>query len=257
MKAMIFAAGLGTRLRPLTNNKPKALVTINGISLLEITIRRLLLFGYNEIIINTHHFASQIILLLKQKNNFGANIQISDETDLLLNTGGGLKKAAWFLGATSNENGRDGSDKTEPFLLCNVDVLNTVNLDQLRAYHKQQNALVTLAVRNRSTSRYLLFDETQQLCGWKNNKTQEEKVARVATHKTPLAFSGIQLINPQIFDLIKQTGAFSIIDTYLDLAAQHKIVAYQHDKDIWLDVGKHDALAKAKELLPLIELATP
>ncbi|MGB1243748.1 MAG: sugar phosphate nucleotidyltransferase, partial [Chitinophagales bacterium] len=167
MKAMIFAAGLGTRLRPLTNDKPKALVEVNGKPLLEIVILQLKRYGFRDIVVNVHYFAKQIIRFLEAKNNFGIHIQISDESDLLLETGGGLQKAKHFL-----------CSDDEPFLVHNVDILSDINLKALYQSHLEGSPLATLVVRNRKTSRYLLFDETNRLCGWKNVKTGEVRMMR-------------------------------------------------------------------------------
>jgi len=238
MKAMIFAAGLGTRLAPLTNDRPKAMVEVSGKPLLEICIRRLIQYGFTDIIVNVHHFAESITSFLQRQNNFGINIQISDETGQLLETGGGLKKAAWFL------------NDQAPFLVCNVDILTDLDLQKLYDTHCNSWALATLATRQRDTSRYLLFDEENTLVGWKNVKTGETKFpVPTKASFTPRAFSGIHVINPAIFKKIKQEGKFSIIKTYLDLVPHHTLKAYPHDEDLWLDVGKPESLAKAEEML--------
>jgi len=240
MQAMILAAGLGTRLRPLTNYKPKALVEIDGVPLLEITIRRLMKYGFDDIIINVHHFAEQIIRFLKQKDNFGIKISISDEQDKILETGGGLKYARTFF-------------NDAPFLLCNTDIVTNIDLKKLYDYHLEKSALVTLATRHRSTSRYLIFDDMQQLCGWQNIKTGEVKMSRAKAGQLELrAFSGIHIINPQIFDLMTRTDKFSIIDTYLSLAKDQLISSYPHDEDIWMDVGKPEELKAAEKVIASI-----
>lgn len=236
MKAMIFAAGLGTRLKPLTNSKPKALVEINGIPLLQIVISNLKKHGFNDIIINVHHFAGQIKEFLRENNNFNVNINISDESEKLLNTGGGLKKARHFF-----------DDK--PFLVHNVDIISDLNLKDLYNYHLSKNAIATLAVRNRKTSRYFLFDKNMALCGWKNFKTNETKLTKTPASKLySLAFSGIQVINPEIFSLIQQEGAFSITDVYINLANSHYIAAYIHDDTLWMDMGKPENIAEAEKI---------
>ncbi|MGB1243187.1 MAG: nucleotidyltransferase family protein [Chitinophagales bacterium] len=243
MKAMIFAAGLGTRLRPLTNHKPKALVEVNGTPLLEIVIQRLKQQGFNNIVVNVHYFAKQIIRFLEAKNNFGIQISISDETDLLLETGGGLLKTRSFFEETKNE----------PFLVHNVDILSDIDLAALYQSHLQNNPLATLVVRNRKTSRYLLFDEANQMYGWKNVKTGEVRVMREISASLPpkaLAFSGIHVISPTIFQYMpKEENAFSIIETYLQAAKTQKIMAYPSDNSNWLDVGKPESLAQAEELI--------
>ena len=234
---MLFAAGLGTRLRPLTNDRPKALVEIHGKTLLQYAVEHLLQYGINTIVVNIHHFGEKVLEVLEQYNNFGANIIISDERDMLLETGGGLKKAAPLLQGNS------------PFIVYNVDVLSNVNLHQMLAHHQQQEALATLATRTRESSRYLLFDKQQQLCGWTNTKTQAIKMVRTVESTTAYAFSGIHIIEPTLLDLITQEGKFSITTTYLELAAAHKIIAYPHDDDYWFDVGKPERLQAAQTFL--------
>ena len=235
MTAMIFAAGLGTRLRPLTDKCPKALVKINGTPLLEIVIKKLRSHGFTKIIINIHHFGEQIIHFLEANNNFDLQIEISDERNLLLETGGALKKAAPLL-----------SD--EPFLVCNADILTNMNLKAFYDFHCQSNALATLAVRKRATSRYLQFDNKNILSGWRNIKTEEVKVARQTEIIYDWAFSGIHVISPEIFNFMPPKDKFSIIDVYLKAAQEHEIIAYPHDEDIWLDVGKPEAVKQAANL---------
>lgn len=238
MKAMIFAAGLGTRLAPFTKDMPKAMVEVNGVPLLEICIRRLIKYGFTDIIVNVHHFADSIIRFLKEKNNFGINIAISDERDALLETGGGLKKAAWFF------------DDGQPFLVCNVDIITDINLAKLYEFHLNSWAIASLATRTRETSRYLLFDDENTLQGWKNVKTDELRLpSNSVAELHPFAFSGIQVLNPAIFDVMREDGKFSIIETYLNLVPNHSLKAYPHDGDMWLDVGKPESLAKASQLL--------
>lgn len=242
MKAMILAAGKGTRLRPLTDSKPKALVEINQVPLLEIVIKRLKSYGFNEIIINVHHFAESIIEFLNKKKNFDIKIAISNETDLLLDTGGGLKKTSWFF----NDN--------MPFLVHNVDVLSDINLKQLYEAHIQSEALATLAVRKKKSSRYLLFDNNNKLCGWKNIKENKIKLVkspdiRTETNLNPSVFCGVSVIDPSLFDLITEQGVFSIIDVYIRLAANNNIVAFNHDGSFWMDVGKKENLKVAGEKL--------
>ncbi|MCD4745965.1 MAG: nucleotidyltransferase family protein [Bacteroidales bacterium] len=237
MKAMIFAAGLGTRLHPLTDNKPKALIKLNGVSLLEIIIKKLISAGFIEIIINVHHFAEQIIDFLKIKNNFGIKISISDESDILLDTGGALKKASRFF--------NDGKD----FLVHNVDVLSDIDLNNFYNTHIKSEALTSVAVKSRHTSRYFLFNNRNMLCGWKNNKTNEIKIVRKGENKlNPLAFSGIHVINPKIFDLITEQGKFSIVDVYLRLASTHNIIGYIHNNSFWMDLGKKENLLEAEKI---------
>lgn len=237
MKAMIFAAGLGTRLQPLTNDRPKALVEVNGKTLLEITINRLKKYCFNEILINVHHFADLVIEYLKQHDNFGVDIVVSDEREMLLDTGGGLKKAAWFF------------DKN-PFLVHNVDVLSDIDLQNLYIHHLESKALATLAIRERNTQRYLLFNNDNTLCGWENIKTGEKKLPLNTTEPlNRFAFSGIQVIDPALFSLIIQEGKFSIIDVYLELIKTQTIKGYNHTQGKWLDVGKPESLLKAGDLI--------
>ena len=238
MKAMILAAGLGTRLKPLTDNKPKALVEIKNTPLLQIVLTKLKDYGFDEVIINVHHFADKIIDYLESKNNFGIHIQISDERDLLLDTGGGLKKASWFF--------NDG----KPFLVYNVDVLSDIDLHKLYRTHLLTNSFVTLAVRNRESQRYFLFNKENILCGWKNIKTGETKITRQSESQLkPLANSGIQIIDPRIFNLMPDEKVFSIIDLYLKLAPYYKISTFIHDENYWLDLGKKENLTEAEKLL--------
>jgi mannose-1-phosphate guanylyltransferase len=245
MKAMILAAGLGTRLRPLTDSRPKALVEVGQMPLLEIVIRRLKYFGFTDIIINVHHFAEQIIHFLERNDRFGIRIEISDERNQLLDTGGGLKKAMHFF------------DDDQPFLLCNTDILSNIDLHTFYEAHLQSpGALATLAVRRRESSRYFIFNEQQMLHGWVNVNTGEMIAARhQGRHFQLQAFSGFHIISPMIFRLMPSNNVFSIIDIYLDAAAHHPIMAYAHDDDFLLDVGKVNALKEAEELVKKLNLA--
>ncbi|PTN06797.1 nucleotidyltransferase family protein [Mangrovibacterium marinum] len=238
MKAMLFAAGLGTRLKPLTDNKPKALVEIGGITLLERCINQLKENGIRDIVINIHHFGDQIKDFLKQHQNFGLSIAISDERDALLDTGGAILKAKpWLTGS-------------EPILLINVDILTNLNFKALLDDHLRNKALATLVVRRRSTSRYLLFKE-QILVGWENKKSGEIKVSRPGeiAEAEEFAFSGIHLIQPQLLDKITESGKFAIIDLYLRLARQHTIRAFVDSSSVWMDLGKISELSQAEELV--------
>ncbi len=235
MRAMILAAGLGTRLGPLTNDRPKALVEVAGHTLLEITLRRLASFGIREVIVNVHHFADMVVDYLQRNNNFGMRVEISRE-EILLDTGGGLKKAAWFF----LENGN-----TEPFILHNVDVISTIDLDRMVRAHSEKQALATLAVQERETSRHLLFDPDLQLCGRQSGQ-QPADFVRPAKEITPLAFSGVHVISPRLLPMMTEHGAFSIIDSYLRLAGQgEKISAFRTDKYYWRDLGKPENVAQA------------
>jgi len=232
---MIFAAGTGTRLKPLTDNIPKALIEVHNTPLLEHVINHLINAGVTDIIINVHYLAEQIIDFLKIKNNFGINICISDESDLLLDTGGGLLKASHFF------------NKTEDFIIYNVDILSDINLNDMLTYHINNKSLATLAVRNRETNRYFLFNTNLQLCGWKNIQTGYLiKTVEKDKDLIPLAFSGIHIVNAKIFDLIKETGMFSMTSAYLRLAKKNKITGYRHDSSQWFDIGKIETLKEAE-----------
>lgn len=238
MKAMVLAAGLGTRLGPLTDDRPKALVEINGRTLLEITLTRLRAFSVSEVIVNVHHFADMILEYLAEKQNFGIRIEISHENELL-DTGGGLRKAAWFF----LEDGRD-----EPFLLHNVDVLSNIDLAQMVRFHDEHHALATLAVQDRPSSRYLLFDQQELLCGRRFEREQRAELARAVEPFEALAFCGIHVISPRLLGMMTRTGAFSIIETYLHLAARgEKIAAFRADGAYWRDLGTLDHLKQASE----------
>ncbi len=237
MKAIIFAAGLGTRLKPLTNNCPKALVNLNGKPLLWHSIMRLKLVGVTDITVNVHHFADAVISYLKTED-FGVTIHISDERDFLLDTGGGIMKARPFL------------DGNEPFIACNVDIISSVELNKVIEFHNEKKPLATLVVRMRETSRYLMFDETMQLSGWKNISSGEEIVSNARfQHSKPFAFSGIQVVSPALFDLITEEGKFSITPLYLRLAQQNAILGYNDNSDFWLDLGKPGQIEIAEKYL--------
>lgn len=240
MKAMIFAAGLGTRLKPLTDTMPKALVPIVGKPLLEHVILKLKSSGFDEIIVNVHHFADMIIDFLQRNNNFGIRIEISDEREQLLDTGGGIKRAAWFL--------NDGN----PFLVYNVDILSNINLGALYQSHSETNSFATLVVSERNTFRYLLFDERNELQGWINEKTGETKPCDFEdiSKYQKLAFSGIQILSPDIFDSMKNyPDKFPIMDFYLSNANTKKITGYVPAAYNMIDVGKLDVLGQAEEFV--------
>jgi len=237
MKAMILAAGLGTRLRPLTNDRPKALVEVSGRTLLEITIQRLASFGVRDFIINVHHFADTVSDYLAQKRNFGFRIEISRE-DVLLDTGGGLKKASWFF--------LDGPND-DPLILHNVDVISTIDLSRMLQSHAENHALATLAVQDRDTSRYLLFDERSELCGRQAGRDGTADMVRPATKIQALAFSGVHVISPRLLPMISEEGVFSIITTYLRLAGQkEKIQAFGADEYYWRDLGKPESIVQVE-----------
>jgi mannose-1-phosphate guanylyltransferase len=242
MRAMVLAAGLGTRLRPLTNDRPKALVEIGGRTLLELTLTRLAAFGVREVIINVHHFADLVIQYLKTHNNFGLQVEISRE-ELLLDTGGGLKKASWFFL-------QDPNRLHEPFILHNVDVVSTIDFRRMLDFHNENHTLATLAVQERESSRYLLFDEKGELCGRRIGRDQEPELVRSSPNLRALAFSGIHMISPRLLTNITEEGVFSIIATYLRLAGQgEKILAFPANEYYWRDLGKRDDLRQAEQEL--------
>lgn len=238
MKAMILAAGLGTRLRPLTDNKPKALVELEGRTLLEITLERLRSFGVSEVIVNVHHFADLVVEYLRANANFGLRIEVSRE-DLLLDTGGGLKRAAWFFLEGQSD---------EPFLLHNVDIVSAINLEEMAEAHKNSAALATLAVQERSSSRQLLFDRQGRLCGRRAGREAADEIARSAENPEPLAFAGIHVISPRLLKKMTEDGVFSIIGTYLRLAREGEAIrAFRADQYYWRDLGKPEDLRQAEQ----------
>jgi NDP-sugar pyrophosphorylase family protein len=240
MKAMVLAAGLGTRLRPITDNRPKALVEIAGRTLLEITLSRLYAFGIREVIINVHHFADMILEYLKTKDDFGMRIEFSRE-EVLLETGGGLKKAAHFFLEHS-------SQLEEPFVLHNVDVISTIDLRRMVQFHTENQALATLAMQDRETARYLLFDKQLHLCGRQSGRDRKTELVRPSQMAQPLAFSGIHVISPRLFALMNEEGVFSIITSYLRLAAQgEKILAFRADEYYWRDLGTPENVMQAAQ----------
>ena len=257
--AMIFAAGLGTRLYPLTANKPKALVEYNGKTLLEHTLIKIIDTGIDNIVINVHHFGEQIIDFFNQ-NHFNVNINISDEREKLLDTAGGLKHAEQFF------------KEYDQILLYNVDVITDMDLKKFinfsfikeerkkdRTEEKEKKSpsnfegmdgeagrgslypLATLAVQNRQTSRYFLFEEPElRLCGWKNISTEEKIICYEVEKYSPLAFSGIHIVNKKIFELIPKNEKLSFTTLYLELAKNYHIQGYLHDEDTWKDLGKRE-----------------
>ena len=235
---MILAAGRGTRLQALTENTPKALIRAGSMSLLERLIIKLKVQGVTRIVINVHHHAGQIKSFLEEKSYFDIPISISDESDELLETGGGILKAAALL------------EGDAPFIVHNVDILSDIDLRKVYQAHIDADALATLAVKNRETSRYLLFDHEMKMQGWENRKTGEKIIPGDVTHDlTPLAFSGIHVMSPEILKLFTESGKFSIIDTYLRLCKDQLIKAYRHDQGLWIDAGKPEGLELANMLL--------
>jgi NDP-sugar pyrophosphorylase family protein len=272
MKAMVLAAGLGTRLRPLTNDRPKALVEVPSRSgpprtMLDLTLARLRQHSITEVILNTHHHADMIEAYLAANQNFGMNITLSREQELL-DTGGGLKQASWFfLNDTHGKNevrtlqrnsgvphpsrllrrvGEHDPTPDHPFLLHNVDILSTIDLDAMLHHHIEQNALATLATQHRNTSRYLLFDQQGQLCGRQSGLSGQPEFAREVSNPEPRAFAGIHILSPRIFSKITEQGAFSIIPTYLRLASEgERIQSFNADPYQWRDLGTPASIAAA------------
>ncbi|MBS1753732.1 MAG: NTP transferase domain-containing protein [Ferruginibacter sp.] len=236
MKAMIFAAGLGTRFKPWTDKHPKALALVNGKSLLQRNVEYLQQYNITDVVVNVHHFSDQVIDAIKKNNGWGSHISISDETDEVLETGGGLLKAKNLL---QNE---------EPFITLNADFLTNLNINSLLAFHKNKQALISFGITNRKTSRNFLFDEDDRLCGWRNNATGQEKITVPKNNLKEMSYSCVVVFNPQIFQLIPQRGKFSLVDTYLSLAADHPIYGFDHTGDKLVDVGKPESVAVAEQL---------
>lgn len=238
MKAMIFAAGLGTRFKPWTNEHPKALALVNGKSLLQRNVEYLQQFGIKEVIVNVHHFANQMYDTIKKNNGWGSTLYISDESEKLLDTGGGLLKVKKWL------------NHKEPFLTINVDILTSLDLNKLISFHKEKKPLISFGVTNRKTSRYFLFDENDRLCGWRNVKTNEEKNSSGKKDLALKAYSCVAVFNPSVFSLMNLGEKFSLTDLYLELAAEHTILGYDHSGDKFVDVGKTENIAIAESLFP-------
>jgi len=239
MRAMIFAAGLGTRLMPLTKNRPKALVTVNGTPLLEIAIENLKAQGVTDIIINVHHFADQIIAFVKEKKFFDINIEFSHEKKKLLNTGGGLKKALPFF------------DVGKPFIIWNADIISTVDLGKMLEKHQKENAIATLLTRHRNTSRYLIFDEHNVLTGWANMIEGKIKLSKLekAKERRLLAFGGIHIVSPEIVKYMPDEKVFSIIDVYLEAAKEEKLIGFLDNEIEWIDVGRVENVEPAGSIV--------
>ena len=237
-KAMIFAAGLGTRFKPWTDTHPKALALVNGRSLLQHNIEYLQQYGITDVVVNVHHFAEQVIEAVEKNKGWGSNILISDEQHELLETGGGLLHARKLL---------EGGG---PFITLNADFLTNLNIDNLLAFHTNKKALISFGITNRKTSRNFLFDDDNRLCGWRNTNTGEEKIAMQKPGLKEMAYSCVVVFQPEIFELITQRGKFSLIETYLSLAADHPIYGYDHSGDKLVDVGKPESVAIAEALFP-------
>ena len=235
-RAMIFAAGLGTRFKPWTDSHPKALAIVNGKSLLQRNIEYLQQYNIKEVVVNVHHFADQIIYAVKENSGWGSNVIISDETAEVLETGGGLLKAKELL------------QSNEPFFTLNADFLTDLNLFDLLAYHQQKKGLISFGITTRKSSRNFLFDEDNRLCGWMNSTTGEKRISIDKPNLKPMAYSCVVVFEPTIFDLIPQRGKFSLVDTYLSLAAEYPIYGYDHTGDKLVDVGKPESVAIAENL---------
>src|SRR5688572_22897717 len=235
MKAMILAAGLGTRFKPWTDKHPKALALINGKSLLQRNIEYLQNAGIYDVVVNVHHFADQIEVAVRMNKGWGSKIIISDERDVVLETGGGLLKVSPHL-------------EDDSFVLMNADILTSLDLKEMINSHRKLMPLATLATTDRNTSRYFLFDHLDNLCGWVNVKTGEEKIVKTTAERKHKAFSGIHVIDPRIFTLIRQEGKFSMVDVYLSLAGEEIIKSFDHSDTVFIDVGKPEAVAAAEKL---------
>lgn len=236
MKAMIFSAGLGTRFKPWTDSHPKALALVNGKPLLQHNIEYLQRYGIREVVVNVHHFADQVIEAIEKNKGWGSKVLISDERDEVLETGGGLVKARHLL--------EDG----EPFVTLNADFLTDLNITDLLNFHRAKKGLISFGITNRQSSRNFLFDENNRLCGWRNNATGEEKIAIAKNNLKAMAYSCVVVFQPEVFDLIPQRGKFSLVETYLSLAAAYPIYGYDHSGDRLVDVGKPESVAIAEKL---------
>ncbi|SHK31991.1 nucleotidyltransferase family protein [Epilithonimonas mollis] len=235
MKALLFAAGMGTRLKPFTDNHPKALAQVNGVALLERNIKYLQSYGINDFVINIHHFGGQILAFLAENDKFGANIEISNESEELLETGGGLLFAKRFL------------ENEKTFLIMNVDILTDLNISNFIKIHELKGGMVTLAVSDRDSSRKLMFNDKMYLKGWKNLTTNKKTIVGGIFKLRELAFSGVHCVNSEIFGKITRTGKFSIMDEYMDLMKEDIIIGYQHTSNL-IDVGKPESIAEAEKL---------
>ena len=235
MKALLFAAGKGTRLKPFTDEHPKALAKVNGVPLLERNIKYLQGYGINDFVINIHHFGGQILAFLAENDNFGANIEISNESEELLETGGGLLFARRFL------------ENEKSFLIMNVDILTDLNITNFIQLHEMKGAVITLAVSDRESTRKLMFNEKMFLKGWRNLTTNKKKVVCCIFKLRELAFSGVHCVNSEIFDKMTKTGAFSIMDEYMELMKEDIIIGYQHTSNL-VDVGRPESIVEAERI---------
>ncbi|HEX7848043.1 MAG TPA: sugar phosphate nucleotidyltransferase [Chitinophagaceae bacterium] len=239
MKAMIFSAGLGTRFKPWTDKHPKALALVNGKTLLQRNIEYLQQYGLKDVVVNVHHFAEQIEEIIQENKGWGSNIIISDERDALLDTGGGLLKAKGLF------------TPGERFITCNADILTDLDINKLLAFHEQHQPLISFGITKRKTSRYFLFDQDSQLCGWRNTNTGEEKISRNNSGLAEMAYSCVVVFEYEVFRLAEEfgfSGKFSLTDLYLALAKEYSILGYEHTGDKWADVGKTESVAIAEKL---------
>jgi len=236
MKAMIFAAGLGTRFKPWTDHHPKALALVNGKSLLQRNIEYLQKYGISDVVVNVHHFADQIEEEIQNNKGWGSNVKISDEREVVLETGGSLLKAKDLLIDNS------------PFVIMNVNILTDLNLSKLISFYQSRKPLVAFGVTDRKTSRNFLFDQEMQLCGWRNKATGEEKISRQRDVYIERAYSCVAVFDPVVFTYIKQTGKFSLTETYLDLAREHSVLGYDHSGNHLVDVGRPESVAVAEAI---------
>jgi len=238
---MIFCAGLGTRFKPWTDKHPKALAVVNGKTLLQRNIEYLQQYGIFEVVINVHHFAEQIEEAVERNHGWGSTVFISDERDALLDTGGGLLKAASFF------------SKDERFITLNADILTNLHLGKLIENHERRQPLISFGRTNRNSSRVLLFDSSDRLCGWRNASTGEEKISISSAGLIAKAYSCVAVFEPSIFNLMAGygfAGKFSLTDVYLKLAADHLILGYDHSGDRFVDVGKPESVAIAEGMFP-------
>ena len=241
MKAMIFSAGLGTRFKPWTDHHPKALAVVNGKSLLQRNVEYLAQYGIKDIVVNVHHFAEQVIQVIQENEGWGSKVQISDEQDELLDTGGGLLKA------------RSLFNKGERFITCNADILTDLDINKLISFHEAKNALISFGITDRKTSRYLLFDDKSRMCGWRNINNGLERISRTSDVYIQKAYSCVVVFEYKIFELMEEAGfdgKFSLIDVYLRLANEHIIMGYDHTGNRFVDVGKPEATAAAEKVFP-------
>lgn len=236
MQAMIFCAGLGTRFKPWTDKHPKALAVINGKSLLQRNIEYLQQHGITDVIVNVHHFADQIVDAIEKNNGWGSNITISDETNAVLETGGGLVQAQKLF--------KPG----QKFITLNADILTDLNINELLKFHKEHKPLISMAVSDRKTSRNLLFDSANRLCGWRNNSTGEERISMPMINPAAKAYDCVVVFEYDVFNLNYFEGKFSLIDLYLDLAKSNTILGYNHSAERWIDVGKPESIPIAEKI---------